>query len=94
MDTPPKPLIEIWRDKDHCRQLYSLVTDGKKLEKVYRKTKWGYLLFSGEGGWTFRLYANGQLNGNYFDPNVFKIVDLLRSLGYEPEKDNDAVLSN
>lgn len=87
-----KPLFEIWRNKDHCRQVFAIIDGGErmgnppnKLLKVFHRKKNGRLTFWGTGNIWFSIYADGRVEWRWSNCSIFELVDLFRSLGYEPE---------
>lgn len=92
-ETPaPKPLFEIWRNKDHCRKVFEMLDGSEKignppnkLLKVFHRKKAGRITFYGTGNTWFTILADGQVEWRWSNCSIFELVDLIRGLGYEPE---------
>jgi|GEM_PF-6359998 len=83
-----KSLKELWRDEPSCRAIFREVFPTDELEKITP----GAGILKGEMGYTVWIRARGDvrfyLNYDLIEVSVsiFKLVDLIRELGYEPMK--------
>ena len=78
-----KPLSELHKDEEACRRVRDLITGPTGMIEYYE----GRTSFGGSAD-DAEIHDNGEFTDEVFGRrvNIFALVDLIRELGYEPEK--------